>query len=89
VEASISPPAERPDLAGTRVAFEPSSETAPLFVLSEGVEFSGTVWASDVDGNDQPVPFAVVEVLDDAGRRWGAALTDDRGRYSVRVDWGR
>lgn len=89
VQARIAPPPDRSDLANTRIAFEPSSETAPVFVLSEGVAYSGTVLAADADGNDQPVPFAVVELVDDHGDRWGAALTDDRGEYAVRVDWNR
>ncbi len=89
VQAWIAPPADRADLANKRIAFEPSSETAPVFVLSEGVLFSGTVLAADAGGTDRPVPFAVVEVVDDRGDRWAGALTDEDGRYSVRVDWAR
>lgn len=85
--ASIAPPPERAELALTRARLELSATVAPVLAFQQGTQISGVVTAPGSSGAIAPVPFAIVEVLDDDGLQWGVALTDAQGAYAVRVAW--
>lgn len=85
LEVWMSPPVDRPDLAvSVQALSDPSSTDLTAFELSTGYKVSGTLRAPTADGT-VGVPFALVEATDEAGHRWGAALTDEEGNYSLRI----
>jgi protocatechuate 3,4-dioxygenase alpha subunit len=70
----------------------PSQTVGPFFAIGlarteqnvlepDGVALAGRL----LDGQGEPVPDGVVEVLDAATRRWGRCGTDSDGRFSFRV----
>lgn len=70
----------------------PSQTVGPYFAIGlvrreqhvldpGGVELSGVV----SDGEESPVPDAVVEVYDATSHRWGRSGTDGNGRYRFTI----
>ena len=70
----------------------PSQTVGPFFTIGlcrraqnelvrEGIRLVGTL----LDGQDEPVNDAVIEIFDAASRRWGRCGTDAEGRYSFLV----
>lgn len=70
----------------------PSQTVGPFFTIGlcrraqnelvpEGIRLVGTL----LDGQDEPVNDAVIEIFDAASRRWGRCGTDAEGRFSFLV----
>ena len=70
----------------------PSQTVGPFFTIGlcrraqnelvrEGIRLVGTL----LDGQDEPVNDAVIEIFDAASRRWGRCGTDAAGRFSFLV----
>lgn len=81
MEVTITPPHRREELAITRYVLDPAADLNPTLVAHEGVRVHGTI---RTPGGGE-APYVIVEARDSQGRRWGTALTDDRGRFEMRV----
>lgn len=77
---TITPPTTRADLAMTHVQTDDPTRMS----LVSGVEFTGRVLSRPY-GEDAPVGYAVLEVIDAAGETRARALTDLEGVYTLRV----
>jgi len=80
LSCAVSPGA-RDDLALTRVDIEPG-QTDVRVELRRGRPIEG-----EVRFEGDPESLALVEVRDATGRVWGSGLTDDNGRFSIRVEF--
>ena len=67
-------------LAWTTEIVDPSISDGHIFEVQSGTRISGRVRVVDSDE-----PFAVVDVRDAGGTLLGTTLTDDDGRFSIRV----
>lgn len=79
LELTLSPAAA--DAAITRLTVDSDERSVFDLHLDAGVPVDGAVTS---DG--EPVPYALVEVRDAGGRLYATALTDDQGRFAMRVD---
>ncbi|MCB9778208.1 MAG: carboxypeptidase regulatory-like domain-containing protein [Alphaproteobacteria bacterium] len=89
VELTLTPAAE--GAAITRLIIDPGgtsedtggvvAEDTSRIELSVGVEVAGAL-VSD----EEPVPFALVEVRDALGRLYGTAISDEEGQFQMRVE---
>lgn len=84
IDWTLTPPSDRSDIALTRIGGDQADPTTPVLPFESGVVVSGRV-AFAADDGDRPVGLAVVEARDNLGRRWGLALTDADGAFSMRV----
>jgi hypothetical protein len=76
---TLTPPGDRLDLPYTVLELDPEGHEGPL-AFEQGVPVRGTVL---VDG--QPEAFAFVELTDEAGIRFGSALTRSDGTFEVSI----
>jgi hypothetical protein len=84
IDLTLTPPANRSDLALTRIGGDQVDPERPVLLFQGGQLVDGEV-SFGVEGDTVPVGLAVVEARDDLGRRWGLALTDAQGRFTMRV----
>lgn len=84
LEITVLPPGAEPDLAAARVYGAPAALPDDV-VLPMGEKVGGTVtWRGA--GAANPLPYAIVRVLDGNRTPWGYTLTDDAGRFAVNID---
>jgi hypothetical protein len=81
----VTPPGDRAELAAERVEIDAPAAGPARIPLTEGVMVSGRVRLAGQRA--EPVPFALVQILDSKGTLWGSALTDGNGAFSARVAW--
>ena len=77
---ALTPPADRADLALTRRTYDPEAMNAPTFGYDGGQRVTGTVTR-----DDEPVPFAIIEVRDADGELRGSALSDAAGEWALQL----
>ncbi|MCB9676848.1 MAG: carboxypeptidase regulatory-like domain-containing protein [Alphaproteobacteria bacterium] len=81
LSCAASPPGSRDDVALTRFQVTPEDQDVVVqYAIGRPIE--GTV---QFEG--EPEEFALLEIRDQTGRVWGTGLTDDDGRFSVRVQY--
>lgn len=82
VGVEVLPPGDRGELALARlVVADPGRELLQIG-LPVGLAITGRVV---FESADDPVPFAVLEVRDEAGNRWATGLTGADGRFDLRL----
>ncbi len=81
IEYTVSPPADRGDLALTVAAPVAGAQGATDLVMAAGLTLSGRV----IDEDDDPVEYATIEVRDQSGRLWAIAFTGSSGRFETQV----
>lgn len=82
IQATLSPPGDRTgEFALSRETFVPTPGGTPVLELEAGERLRGVVRGPD----GERLAWTLVEVRDDAGRLWGAALTDEDGSFDVGV----
>jgi hypothetical protein len=82
VHCDVAPPADRGDLAPTRVSFDPGAGVTLMdFTVPVGVDVTGSV---TIDG--APEPFAIVNVYDESDRLLGFGVTGEDGTFEIPVD---
>lgn len=80
LELSITP-ADPTSAAITRVVVDTATDVVDELQLSEGVPVQG-----NLSSEQEPVPFALVEVRDASGRLYATGLSDEEGAFRLRVD---
>ena len=60
----------------------PVDEFPTIIMLEQGDAISGTILHKD-----DSVAFALVEVRDSKDQLYATTMTDDRGKFQVRVHW--
>ncbi len=80
VRCTVTPPADRTDLALTRRSFDPADTPEPTLRMGGGLPAFGQVLR-----DDEPEAFVVVEVRDRDGELMGSALTDEEGSWQIQL----
>lgn len=81
---AVSPPTTRPDLALSRMVRDTSGDAAPELQVLSGSRLQGQVLYENA-GAIGPIPYAWLEVVDNAGNLWAGAVSDDAGRFEAQV----
>ncbi len=81
LRCQLIPPGERVDLAWTVEQVDMSIDDGHVFEFRTGRRITG-----NVDFDQEPEAFAVVEVRDGTGLLLGTTITDDAGQFDIQVD---